>query len=160
AFIRQQIQPFCDVITALYIRAQSAFFIDRIDSSLDDGPLRWLAHIGDYQLEDTAHMSLGQRQDLALAIFLSRARELGGTFFLDEPLLHLDDLNRVALLDVLRTIIVENLPKEVRLVVTTANESLVRHCQEKFALVEGAENRPSLRVYRLIGGPQSGIAAI
>lgn len=160
ASITRQIKPLCEVITALYVRAQSASFIDRIGANRDDGPMHWLAHIGDQRLEDTAQMSLGQRQDLALAIFLSRARQVGGTFFLDEPLLHLDDLNRVALLDVLRTIAVEDRPNEVRLVVTTANESLVRHCQEKFALLIGQADHPSLRVYRLVGDPQLGIEAI
>lgn len=160
AFIKGQIQPLCDVITALYVRAQSATFIDRIDSSQDKGPLRWLACIGEHQLEDTAQMSLGQRQDLALAIFLSRARELGGTFFLDEPLLNLDDLNRIAVLDVLRTIVIEERPRPVRLVVTTANHSLVRHCMEKFALVKGSDEEPSLRAYSLVGDPQSGVKAI
>lgn len=160
AFIKGQIQPLCDVITALYVRAQSATFIDRIDSSQDEGPLRWLACIGEHQLEDTAQMSLGQRQDLALAIFLSRARELGGTFFLDEPLLNLDDLNRIAVLDVLRTIVIERRSQPVRLVVTTANHSLVRHCMEKFALVKGSDEEPSFRAYSLVGDPQTGVKAI
>jgi DNA repair exonuclease SbcCD ATPase subunit len=160
AFVKKQIQPLCDVITALYVRAQSATFIDRIDSSQDEGPLRWLACIGEHQLEDTAQMSLGQRQDLALAIFLSRARELGGTFFLDEPLLNLDDLNRIAVLDVLRTIVIEQRSHPVRLVVTTANHSLVRHCKEKFALVKGSHEEPSLRAYSLAGDPQSGVSAV
>ena len=159
ATIRSQISPLCDVITALYVRAQSASFIERISSNGGSGPIQWLAHIKDRQLANTSQMSLGQRQDLALAIFLSRARQVGGTFFLDEPLLHLDDLNRVALLDVLRTIVIEDRHNEVRLVVTTANESLVRHCQEKFALVPSSDNQPALRVYRLVGDPQTGVAA-
>jgi DNA repair exonuclease SbcCD ATPase subunit len=159
-FIKEQIQPLCDVITALYVRAQSTTFIDRIDSSQDEGPLRWLARIGERQLEDTAQMSLGQRQDLALAIFLSRARELGGTFFLDEPLQNLDDLNRLAVLDVLRTIVVEERSRPVRLVVTTANHSLVRHCREKFALINGTDDQPAFAAYRLIGDPQSGVTAV
>ena len=160
AFIKEQIQPLCDVITALYVRAQSAAFIDRIDSSQDDGPLRWLARIGENHLENTAQMSLGQRQDLALAIFLSRARELGGTFFLDEPLLNLDDLNRIAVLDVLRTIVIEDRPQPIRLVVTTANQSLVRHCREKFSLVDGATDTPALNIYHLVGDPQTGVSAV
>ena len=157
-FVAQQIQPLCDVITALYVRAQSNAFINRIDSSVDEGPLRWLARIGDYTLEDTVQMSLGQRQDLALSIFLARARELGGTFFLDEPLLHLDDLNRVALLDVLRTVVVEDRPFPIHLVITTANKALVRHCEEKFKLVKDKEGRQSICVYRLFGSPQTGIS--
>lgn len=161
AFVTEQIRPLCSVITALYVRAQSNAFIDRIEpSGLDAGPLRWGAHAGEYQLEDTAQMSLGQRQDLALAIFLARARELGGTFFLDEPLLHLDDLNRVALLDVLRSVVVEDRAQPLRLVVTTANKSLVRLCREKFALIPKMDDQPALRVYRLQGTPKSGVQAI
>lgn len=160
SFVKTQIQPLCDVITALYVRAQGAPFINRIDSTRDDGPLRWMARIGDFKLEDTAQMSLGQRQDLALSIFLARARELGGTFFLDEPLLHLDDLNRVALMDVLRTIVVEKRAKPLRLVVTTANQSLVRHCREKFAQVDGNEITPAFRAYRLVGDPKTGISTV
>jgi exonuclease SbcC len=158
AFVAQQIQPLCDVITALYVRAQSNAFINRIDTSVDEGPLRWVARIGEHTLENTVQMSLGQRQDLALSIFLARARELGGTFFLDEPLLHLDDLNRVALLDILRTIVVEEREFPIHLVITTANKALVRHCQEKFKLVEDREGRQSICVYRLFGSPQTGIS--
>ena len=159
AFVTQQIRPLCNVITALYVRAQSNAFIDRIESTVDAGPLRWRAQAGEYHLEDIAQMSLGQRQDLALAIFLARARELGGTFFLDEPLLHLDDLNRVALLDVLRSIVVEDRTQPLRLVVTTANKSLVRLCREKFALIPKRDDQPALRVYRLQGTPKSGVLA-
>jgi exonuclease SbcC len=157
-FVKQQIQPLCDIITALYVRAQSNYFINRIESSNDGAPLRWIARVGEFSLDDTIQMSLGQRQDLALAIFLARARQIGGTFFLDEPLLHLDDLNRVALLDILRTIVVENHLTPIRIIITTANNALVRHCREKFALV--GENKPILRVYRLLGDPQTGIEAI
>ena len=161
AFVTEQIRPLCNVITALYVRAQSNAFIDRINPSpLDAGSLRWRAQAGEYQLEDTAQMSLGQRQDLALAIFLARARELGGTFFLDEPLLRLDDLNRVALLDVLRSVVVEDRTQPLRLVVTTANKSLVRLCREKFALIPKVDDQPALRVYRLQGTPKSGVQAI
>lgn len=105
-------------------------------------------------------MSLGQRQDLALAIFLARARELGGTFFLDEPLITLDDLNRVAILDVIRALVVEERPTPLRLVVTTANYSLVRLCREKFSLVKGQNGQSALRVYRLLGEPRSGVEAV
>jgi exonuclease SbcC len=149
------------VITALYVRSQSAPFVNRIEFSRGDGPLRWLARIDDdFKLDDTAQMSLGQRQDLALSIFLARARELGGTFFLDEPLLHLDDLNRVALMDVLRTIVIEERAKPLRLVVTTANQSLVRHCREKFSLLPREGTSQPFRAYRLTGDPQIGVSAI
>jgi exonuclease SbcC len=156
-FTSQQIKPLLEVITALYVRAQSNGFIDRIETSAEAGPLRWLPQVADRQLEDPVQMSQGQRQDLALSIFLARARDLGGTFFLDEPLLHLDDLNRVALLDVLRVIAAEDRPKPLRLVLTTASYALVRHCREKLALVSHSNQQPALRVYRLRGDPRSGV---
>ena len=46
---------------------------------------------------------------------------MGGTFFLDEPL-HLDDLNRVTLLDVLHSIVVEDRVRPLRLVVTKGDQ--------------------------------------
>ena len=159
-FIKEQIQPLCDVITALYTRAQSTTFIDRIDSSQDDGPLRWLARIGERQLEDTAQMSLGQRQDLGLSIFLSRLENWVALSFWMSPFQNLDDLNRLAVLDVLRTIVIEQRSRPVRLVVTTANHSLVRHCKEKFALIKTSDMQSAFVAYRLVGDPQSGIKAV
>jgi DNA repair protein SbcC/Rad50 len=103
-------------------------------------------------------LSQGQRQDLALAIFLARARSLGGTFFLDEPLAHLDDLNRIALLDTLRIIVSEKRhPVPLRLVLTTANNNLLRHLREKFSLVESSEGNPALRIYKMSGNPKIGL---
>ena len=163
AFVKEQIQPLCDVITALYVRAQSVYSCDHMDleSGCRASPVAcvrfWATSAGGH-CADQPRSAAGE--DLALAIFLSRARELGGTFFIDEPLLNLDDLNRIAVLDVLRTIVIEHRSDPIRLVVTTANHSLVRHCKEKFALVEGSEDEPSLRTYRLFGDPQSGVSAV
>jgi energy-coupling factor transporter ATP-binding protein EcfA2 len=107
--------------------------------------------------DERLSVSQGQRQDLALAIFLARARSLGGTFFLDEPFVHLDDLNKVALLDTLR-VIVSEAPTQMplRLVMTTASNSLLRHLREKFSLVE-TNGQPSVRVYKLNGNPRLGL---
>lgn len=160
SFIEQQVKPLCQVISTLYVRAQGNRFIDGIGTNPEEGSLQWQAKIADLKLEDPVQMSQGQRQDLALAIFLARARELGGTFFLDEPLLHLDDLNRVALLDVLRVIIAEERAQPLRLVVTTASAALVRHCREKFALVKATPEEPAIRVWRLHGNPQAGVTAV
>ncbi|KMN06649.1 AAA family ATPase [Pseudomonas helleri] len=106
--------------------------------------------------------SQGQRQDLALAIFLARARAVGGTFFLDEPVMHLDDLNRVALLDILRAFTLEN-GKKLNLVVTTSSKGLARHMIQKFSSVKnielyGARVSP-LTVYSLEGNPKTGVTA-
>lgn len=71
-------------------------------------------------------------------MFLARARSLGGTFFLDEPMAHLDDLNRVGLLDILRATVVER-SRSVYLVITTASRALARHLIEKFAAIDTVE---------------------
>lgn len=159
AFINQQIQPLCNVITALYLRAQSNAFITAIGTENKSGAHSWIASIEDTRLEAIAQLSQGQRQDFALAVFLARAREIRGTFFLDEPLLHLDDLNRVALLDVLRVLVSEQAAMPIRLVITTASNALVRHFREKFSLLRSSDHGPALRVYRLSGNPRDGVTA-
>jgi DNA repair protein SbcC/Rad50 len=158
-FINRQIQPLCDVITALYLRAQSNSFITEIGTDESSGVHRWIANIDNRRLESIAQLSQGQRQDLALAIFLARARDVRGTFFLDEPLLHLDDLNRVGLIDVLRVLVLEQADRPLRLVITTASNALVRHFREKFSLVSPNDRSRALRVYHLSGNPQAGVVA-
>lgn len=103
--------------------------------------------------------SQGQRQDLALAFFLVRAYALGGTFFLDEPLAHLDDLNRVALLDTLRGFVLSGSKRSVptRLVITTASWTTARHVTEKFVRIDSHQPCPSLRVYQLAGNVTNGV---
>lgn len=159
AFINQQIQPLCNVITALYLRAQSNTFITAIGTDNQSGAHRWIASADDCRLEAIAQLSQGQRQDFALAVFLARARDIRGTFFLDEPLLHLDDLNRVALLDVFRVLVSERAAQPLRLVITTASNALVRHFREKFSLLRSNDHGPALRIYRLSGNPRDGVSA-
>lgn len=107
-----------------------------------------------------ADFSQGQKQDLALAMFLVRACSLGGTFFLDEPLVHLDDLNRTALLDCFRACVIgtNRTSKPVRLVVTTASWSVARLFIQKFSSIEGGL-APPLRVYQLAGNVEGGTTA-
>jgi hypothetical protein len=111
----------------------------------------------DVSLDPKAHFSKGQCQDLALSMFLVRAASLGGTFFLDEPLAHLDDLNRTALLDCLRACVIGSLDSiaPVRLVVTTANWSVARHMMQKFYSVPRADAGSLLRVIQLEGNVRS-----
>ena len=159
-FIAQEIQPLSNIINTLYLRAQGNRFINSIEARPSkEGFLDWIAEIDDGETFDKMRsLSQGQRQDLALAIFLARARSLGGTFFLDEPLAHLDDLNRVALLDTLRIIVSEKRPANpLRLVLTTASNSLLRHLREKFSLVEGADGKPALCIYKMSGNPKVGL---
>jgi exonuclease SbcC len=159
AFINQQIRPLCNVITALYLRAQSNAFITAIGTDDQSGAHRWTATADDCRLEAIAQLSQGQRQDFALAVFLARARDIRGTFFLDEPLLHLDDLNRVALLDVLRVLVTERADQPLRFVITTSSNALVRHFREKFSLLRPNDHGSALRIYRLSGNPRDGVSA-
>lgn len=156
-----QIQPLLRSISSFYLRTQGNPFIDRI--GVDDSPntnvLRWLGQLADARALGAGEMSQGQRQDLALSIFLARARQERGTFILDEPLAHLDDLNRVAFFDSLRAMLIQTSaqPQPVRLVVTTASWSLVRHLKAKFLHVRANSDVPMLRVLELVGDPRSGV---
>ncbi len=66
----------------------SALF-DQINLGTDSDFLHWLADTGEQQLDTGKDFSQAQRRDLALALFLVRARSLSGTFFLDEPIVNL-----------------------------------------------------------------------
>ncbi len=160
-FIAEEIRPLTNIINTLYLRAQGNRFINSIEARPSkEGFLEWIAELNDEgeSFEKMRSLSQGQRQDLALSIFLARARSLGGTFFLDEPLAHLDDLNRVALLDTLRIIVSEQrATNPLRLVLTTASNNLLRHLREKFSLVEDADGRPALRIYKMSGNPKVGL---
>ena len=129
------------VFRTLSVRAFNESFC--LDGQLDDN----------VSLEPGEHFSQGQRQDLALSMFLVRAASLGGSFFLDEPLVHLDDLNRTALLDCLRACVLGTLqsPRPVRLIVTTANWSVARHLMQKFYSVRHPKRGHLLRVIQLSG---------
>lgn len=156
----RQIDNLGRVVNPLFARMHANRVFDRINFGQIDDPLRWLADAGSQELDPGKDFSQGQRQDLALALFLARARSLGGTFFLDEPVTHLDDLNRVGLLDIFRATVLES-SKSLNLVVTTASKPLTRHIVEKFArvgLVEGPGERVHpLRVIELAGNGRSGV---
>jgi len=160
-FISQEIQPLSNIINTLYLRAQGNRFINSIEARPSkEGFLEWIAELNDEgeSFDKMLSLSQGQRQDLALAIFLARARSLGGTFFMDEPLAHLDDLNRVALIDTLRLIVSEKRNSNpLRLVLTTASNNLLRHLREKFSLVEDENGQPALRIYKMSGNPKVGL---
>lgn len=160
-FIAQEIRPLSNIINTLYLRAQGNRFINSIEARPSkEGLLEWIAELNDEgeAFDKMLSLSQGQRQDLALAIFLARARSLGGTFFMDEPLAHLDDLNRVALIDTLRLIVSEKRNSNpLRLVLTTASNNLLRHLREKFSLVEDENGFPALRIYKISGNPKVGL---
>ena len=156
----KQVQDLSSVVNPLFARMHANRIVDHINLGDGSNILRWLAQAGSEQLDPGKEFSQGQRQDLALALFLARARSLGGTFFLDEPVIHLDDLNRVGMLDILRAIVLEN-SNSLNLVITTSSRALARHLIEKFVNV-GAIETPSglsspLRVIELDGNGRSGI---
>jgi hypothetical protein len=156
-----QIRPLLCSISSLYLRMQGNPFIDSIgvDDDPDRNVLRWLGRLADAQPLSALEMSQGQRQDLALSIFLARARRERGTFILDEPLAHLDDLNRVAFFDTLRAMVAETSthPQPLRLVITTASWSLVRHLRAKFFHLREVNGSSTFRVLELAGDPRLGI---
>lgn len=160
-FVSREIKPLSNTISTLYLRAQGNRFINSISAEpTEKGLLNWIAELDEEgkSFDKMQALSQGQRQDLALSIFLARARSLGGTYFLDEPLAHLDDLNKVALLDTLRVIVSEVNPvANLRLVLTTASKNLLRHLREKFSLVERHDGSPALRIYKMLGNPKIGL---
>lgn len=155
---RKQVEDLSRVVNPLFARMHANRVFDRINLGEDADFLHWLADAGDEQLDPGKDFSQGQRQDLALALFLARARSLGGTFFLDEPVVHLDDLNRVGLLDILRATVLEG-SQTLNLVITTSSRALARHLIEKFAGI-GAVGTPfgdihPLKVIELDGNGRS-----
>jgi ABC-type dipeptide/oligopeptide/nickel transport system ATPase subunit len=119
-----------------------------------------VAGAGEQSFDPEINFSQGQRQDLALSLFLARALSLGGTFLLDEPVLRLDELNRVGVLDALRVISIES-EGRLNLLVTTASKTLARHLIEKFNRIRMTETAdgptPPLRVLELRGNGRTGL---
>ncbi|QTO52777.1 AAA family ATPase [Duffyella gerundensis] len=103
-------------------------------------------------IDAESHFSQGQRQDLALSLFLARARSLKGSFFLDEPVAHLDDLNRVAMMDIFRMLSTSE--SSMRLILTTASNGLRRHLRQKFS---AGECHHQLKIVTLEGNPKQGV---
>lgn len=159
-FSTQQLNQLRSVIEPLFLRMHANAVFNAISCGPDDEPLQWLAGVEETRLDPATHLSQGQRQDLGLAIFLARARALGGTFVLDEPVIHLDDLNRVGLLDVFRTLVLEQ-HSRVQFVVTTASRSLMRHLIEKFQQVPAVHRHDQaiarLEIIELEGNARTGV---
>jgi len=142
-------------ISSIFPRLHSNAMIDEIGSKDDNQILQFVARCGEVALDPENDLSHGQRQDLALSIFLSRAAALGGTFFIDDPITHLDDLNRVGLLDVFRSLVVQD-DCRARFVVTTASWNFVRLINSKFRILPKSNEFPPIRIYELTGDPRSG----
>jgi len=154
--IHHQFKQLAEVFWPIFWRLQANEFYEAIEPGPPDSPLKWKARARSKDFDPSQYFSMGQRQDFALAIFLARARGLGGTFFLDEPIIHLDDLNRVALLDMFRVLATEANAAS-QFVVTTASKPLVRHMSEKFVNLPRRNGVAPLRIYELDGNPRVGV---
>ncbi|WP_460065915.1 hypothetical protein [Pseudomonas sp. S2_H08] len=158
----QQLNELKTVVNPLFARMHANRVYDEIHLGHDGDSLKLVASSCDDVFSPDTDFSQGQRQDLALAIFLARARSLGGTFFMDEPVMHLDDLNRVGLLDIFRAAALET-SGSVNMVITTSSKALTRHIIDKFSSV-GELDTPTgktsaLRVYQMDGNAKRGVSA-
>ncbi|GGD47714.1 AAA family ATPase [Pseudoxanthomonas indica] len=143
-------------VSQLFQRMQ----VNRVFDSVSVGPSFELEGLlGRFSLQPEL-FSTGQRQDLALAFFLVRAFAMGGSFFLDEPLAHLDDVNRVAVLDTLRSFVLSgrDSTQRTRLVLTTASWTTTRHVIQKFMKVQDEETL--LRAYQLTGNVSTNVSLV
>ncbi len=124
--------------------------------SVSGNDLNWMVLAEGHKtpLEAEEKLSQGQRQDLALSLYLARAKNTGGSFLLDEPIAHLDDLNRVAMLDIFR-LAATSMP-HMNLILTTASDSLARHLAQKFSSLS---DKHLLNTIYLEGNPRTGVKA-
>ena len=154
-----------DVMFALFSRMNTNSIFNKVDFSSHDNQINItdiVAYIENgVPLSPAKYFSRGQRQDLALSIFLARAREAGGTYFLDEPFAHLDDLNRVAVIDIVRMLAIEQKEK-LNLVITTASDLLMNLLIAKFTNIKYPTNNnaSALTVYQLSGNARNGVTAV
>jgi exonuclease SbcC len=148
------LSPLLGPATELFSRMHANEVYHKLSVSGDD--LNWmvLAEGHDTPLEAQEKLSQGQRQDLALSLYLARAKSTGGSFLLDEPIAHLDDLNRVAMLDIFR-LAATSMPN-MNLILTTASDSLARHLMQKFSSVS---DKQLLNTIYLEGNPRTGVKA-
>lgn len=148
------LSPLLSPATELFSRMHANEVYHKLSVSGDD--LNWmvLAEGNDTPLAAQEKLSQGQRQDLALSLYLSRAKSTGGSFLLDEPIAHLDDLNRVAMLDIFR--LVATSMDNMNLILTTASDTLARHLAQKFSSLP---DEYLLNTIHLEGNPRTGVKA-
>ncbi|NVK41361.1 MAG: AAA family ATPase [Oceanospirillaceae bacterium] len=146
--------PLLGPAAELFSRMHANEVYQGLGVSEGDEALRWtvFAEGHDFALDAEEKFSQGQRQDLALSLYLARARNTGGSFFLDEPIAHLDDLNRVAMLDIFR-LVATSMPN-INLILTTASDGLARHMAQKFSSIT---DRHLLSTIQLEGNPRTGV---
>ena len=148
------LSPLLSPATELFSRMHANEVYHKL--SVSGGELNWmvLAEGNDTPLAAQEKLSQGQRQDLALSLYLSRAKSTGGSFLLDEPIAHLDDLNRVAMLDIFR--LVATSMDNMNLILTTSSDTLARHLKQKFSSLP---DEYFLNTIHLEGNPRTGIKA-
>ena len=148
------LRPLLSPAAELFSRMHANEVYKGLGVSEGEDALKWTVFAEGHEpaLDAEGKLSQGQRQDLALSLYLARARNTGGSFFLDEPIAHLDDLNRVAMLDILR-LVATSMPS-MNLILTTASDSLARHMAQKFSSLT---DRHLLNMIRLEGNPRTGV---
>ncbi|MEB3438107.1 AAA family ATPase [Pseudomonas sp. A2] len=153
-FTASSLKPLLSPAAELFSRMHANEVYKGLGVSEGEDALKWTVFAEGHEpaLDAEGKLSQGQRQDLALSLYLARARNTGGSFFLDEPIAHLDDLNRVAMLDIFR-LVATSMP-DMNLILTTASDSLARHMAQKFSSIT---DRHLLNMIHLEGNPRTGV---
>lgn len=153
-FTASSLKPLLSPAAELFSRMHANEVYKGLGVSEGEDALKWTVFAEGHEpaLDAEGKLSQGQRQDLALSLYLARARNTGGSFFLDEPIAHLDDLNRVAMLDIFR-LAATTMPS-MNLILTTASDSLARHMAQKFSSIT---DRHLLNMIHLEGNPRTGV---
>ncbi|MGL5237015.1 MAG: DNA repair ATPase, partial [Plesiomonas shigelloides] len=153
-FTVSSLKPLLSPAAELFSRMHANEVYKSLGVSEGEDALKWTVFAEGHEsaLDAEGKLSQGQRQDLALSLYLARARNTGGSFFLDEPIAHLDDLNRVAMLDIFR-LVATSMPS-MNLILTTASDSLARHMAQKFSSIT---DRHLLNMIHLEGNPRTGV---
>lgn len=153
-FTASSLKPLLNPAAELFSRMHANEVYKGLGVSEGEDALKWTVFAEGHEpaLDAEGKLSQGQRQDLALSLYLARARNTGGSFFLDEPIAHLDDLNRVAMLDIFR-LFATSMPS-MNLILTTASDSLARHMAQKFSSIT---DKHLLNMIHLEGNPRTGV---
>ncbi|CAB1402231.1 hypothetical protein [Pseudomonas fluorescens] len=153
-FTASSLKPLLSPAGELFSRMHANEVYKGLGVSEGEDALKWTVFAEGHEpaLDAEGKLSQGQRQDLALSLYLARARNTGGSFFLDEPIAHLDDLNRVAMLDIFR-LVATSMPS-MNLILTTASDSLARHMAQKFSSIT---DKHLLNMIHLEGNPRTGV---
>lgn len=153
-FTASSLKPLLSPAAELFSRMHANEVYKSLGVSEGEDALKWTVFAEGHEpaLDAEGKLSQGQRQDLALSLYLARARNTGGSFFLDEPIAHLDDLNRVAMLDIFR-LVATSMPS-MSLILTTASDSLARHMAQKFSSIT---DKHLLNMIHLEGNPRTGV---